>query len=724
MILLYDVNETEFITNGIGSLSESTSCIVTENRNGEYDLKLTYPVDGVLFSELQNNRIIFCKPNPFEDPQPFRIYRISTPFKQEVAVYANHISYDLSGVPVSPFTASTAAEAMTKIQANAAISNNFTFLTDKVTTANMTVEVPSSARSLLGGQTGSLLDVYGGEFKFDRFTVNLLNKRGQNNGVSLRYGKNITDIKQELNISSVYTGIYPYWKNQDEYLELPQKIVYASGTFPKQKIQTVDLSSKFEKQPTEAQLLEAAQEYIESNNIGVPQVNITVSFVALEQTEEYKDMALLEKVMLCDDVNVEFPSLGISTTAECVTTEYDAILDRYDSITLGEATSSIADTISSNTTEIQNKPSYSFLDQAVQNATNWITNGAGYMVAVKDNSGNWIELCSLDSPDLESAVNVWRWNNGGFGHSSNGYNGPYETAITQDGKIVANFITSGTLNANIIRAGILASADAKSYWNLESGELVLSGIFKSYSGDKLAATLQNNQLMFYDYYDTGKKQVGSISVSSSGSIIINSGINDPNSGGFSLIVGTKTPISISLDYGFQLTDAELHGNTELSNYSKLIIMPQATIVDQNQNDIFDVGTGTYAHFYKSIIFSGDLVVNGEKNRCVKTSKGLTTLSAYETAEPYFGDIGEAQTDQNGECNIIIDSLFLETVNTDYTYHVFLQKCGRGDIWVESKDKTSFLVKGDPNVKFSYEIKAKQKGYESKRLEVIQNGTTN
>ena len=719
MILLYDVNETEFTTNGIGSLIESTSCIVTENRNGEYDLKLTYPVDGVLFSELQNNRIIFCKPNPFSDPQPFRIYRISTPFKQEVAVYANHISYDLSGVPVSPFTAGSVTEAMQKMEDNAAVENPFEFYTDKVTTATMTVEAPTSSRSLLGGQTGSLLDIYGGEYEFDMFTVKLLNKRGQNNGVSLRYGKNITDVTQELNISSVYTGIYPYWMNQEDYVELPQKIVYASGTFEKQKIQAVDFSSEFEEQPTQSQLLEAAQEYIQANNIGIPKVNITVSFVALEQTEEYKDMALLEKVMLCDDVNVEFPSLGISTTAECVTTEYDAILDRYDSITLGEATTTIADTISGNTEEIKDKPSYSFLDKAVNNATNWITNGAGYMVAVKDEVGNWKEICSLDTPDIETAINVWRWNNGGFGHSSKGYNGPYETAITQDGQIVANFITAGEMNAGVIKTGLLKGNTGNAYFNLDTGDLAADKLIDPNNANRYVSVSQIQDID--DAY--GLTYVDP--VNSKPTMQVRGG---QVSGEYRAYLYFPDQVSFYVGNDNAIPEAGLFISAKDSLVStsggvnmRTEDMIANRVVSRLDSDTFiSLGNGT-------VSVNGNFTVTGggTKNRAVDTeSYGTVLLNAYETADCYFGDIGNAKIDDSGKCTVEMDPIFLETVNTEIEYVVFLQKNGPGDIWVENKKQTYFTISGTPGLSFSYEVKAKQKGYEKTRLEAFKNGATN
>lgn len=481
MILLYPSTEQEFADNGLGALSDTISCQVTEELNGAFEATLEYSVMGNHYEDIAPRCIIFAKPNPYSDPQPFRVYRITKPLSGRVTVYAEHISYDLSGYPVEPFTASSAAEAMSKLKSAAVVDNPFTFYTDKSTAAKMEVTQPSSVRSLLGGSTGSILDVYGGEYEFDRWTVKLLGQRGANNGVSIRYGKNLTDLEQDENISNVSTGIYPYYKDGDGNLvTLPEKIVNAPGTYDFAKIIPVDLSDKFEEQPTQEQLREATEKYVRDNNIGVPTVSITVAFQPLEQTEEYKDIALLEKVKLGDTVNVEYDKLGVSATAKCVKTTYDALKDRYISVELGDAKTNIADTIVKQQQEIDEKPSDSMLQNAVNNATNWITGtNGGYVVIHKNGEEQPYEILIMDKPDIETAQKVWRWNQGGLGYSNNGYNGPYETAITQDGSIVASFITTGILTANLIKAGILQSSNGKTSINMETGDCNMYGTYTS-----------------------------------------------------------------------------------------------------------------------------------------------------------------------------------------------------------------------------------------------------
>lgn len=492
MILLYPETETQFNTNGLGALSDSISCEVTEERNGVYEMQMEYPITGIHYNDIQNRNIIFVKPTPYKDPQPFRIYRITKPLSGRVTIYAEHLSYDLSGIVVSPFSAESLNGALNGLKSNSSTDNPFEFVTDKNTTGQFNVSVPSSIRSLLGGNDGSILDVYGGEYEFNRWTVRLWNQRGQDNGVTIRYGKNLTNLEQDENISNVATGIYPYWADSEgTVVDLPEKIVNAPGTYNFTRIIPVDFSSDFEEAPSEQDLRTRAEKYVSDNRIGVPTVSISVEFQPLDQTEEYKDMALLERVNLCDTVTVEYPELGVSATAKCVKTVYDALKDRYVNIELGDAKTNIADTISQQQMEIEKAPTLSFMQQAIQNATNIITGNKGGYVVMRDSNGDGEpdEILIMDTPDIKTALKVWRWNNGGLGYSANGYNGPYTTAITQDGAIVADFITTGTLLGNIIKAGIIKSINGKAYFDLDAGVLAATKMITEDDNQTVELTL-------------------------------------------------------------------------------------------------------------------------------------------------------------------------------------------------------------------------------------------
>lgn len=484
--ILYPANETSFTSNGLGRLPDATECIVTEERNGVYELRMLYPVEGLHFSDILINRFIYAVPADGKGKQPFRIYSIGKPLNGIVEINAEHVSYQLSHIPLAPFTAGSAVAAMAGLKTNAAEACPFTFWTDKEVTGNFKVTEPASIRSMLGGTTGSILDVFGtGEYEFDCYNVKLHLHRGIDNGVTLRYGKNITDIKQEENIANTYTGVMPYWKgsgdnNEEEVVILTEKVLHSSNAanFPYQRTIPLDMSSNFETKPTEAQLRSAAQSYMVSNNIGVPAVSLDVSFIALWQTEEYKDVANLERINLCDTVTVEFPALNVSAQAKVIKTEYDVLRNRYQKLELGEArtnfTRAVASGLDANVSAMKRLPSKSFMQKAVEHATELITGGLGGHVVMKTNAdGEPEEILIMDTDDINTAVNVIRMNQAGIGFSTDGYDGPFSTAWTIDGHFVADFIDTGNLNASLITAGVLKDSNSNFVLDLATGQMTM-----------------------------------------------------------------------------------------------------------------------------------------------------------------------------------------------------------------------------------------------------------
>lgn len=451
--ILFPSTATEFNTQGLGVLTDAISCTVTEERNGAFELTMQYPDTGVHFAEITDRCIIYAIPSPYRAPQPFRIYRITRPMNGVIMVYAQHITYDLSGVPLNPFTAVNAPDALSKLSLNAAVDSPFTFWTDKSTVASFAVSTPSSTRSVLGGSSGSILDVYGGEYEWDGFTVRLYGHRGYDNGVVISYGKNLTDIEQDRNISNVATGIYPYWTNAEGALvTCDPKIVNAPGTYNFTRVVPVDFSNDFETQPTPAQLQARAEKYVEDNKIGIPKTSITASFVQLEQFPEYEDLALLEKCDLCDTVTIRYPQLGVEAKAEIVKIETDVLLERYNSVEIGDVRTNIADTIVGQQQEIKQKPSETYLREAVLALTETILGASGGAVRLLDtnNDGMPDTLYIADDPDPTKARKVWRFNHEGWGASKNGYNGPFSYGATLENGMVADFITAGTLNADLV----------------------------------------------------------------------------------------------------------------------------------------------------------------------------------------------------------------------------------------------------------------------------------
>lgn len=475
--ILYEAGETAFENNGLGMLTDVLGCMVHEERNGAYYLEMDYPINGAHANDLENRRIIFAKPNKFDEPQPFRIQQIVKSTDRTISIYAPHISYDLSGTPCEPFTAANVQEAMQLLKSKQIQQTPFTFQSDKQTVATMTNTVPTSCRALLGGHEGSALDVYGGEYEFDRFSVILHASRGEDRGAALRYGKNIAQLEQEQDISSLYTAVYPFWQGTDgKMVTLPEKTVQASGTYSFSRIKAQDFSDDFEEAPTESQLRAKCQSYIATNKVGVPKVTLDVDPKMITSTDVIK---------LCDTVHIYFDAFGIETSAEVISTEYNPILDEYDVIEIGEPRYTFIDAVVDSQNYVKNAAQS--VQEAVNIATGKIVGNVGGYVVLNSSTGGKVpdEILVMDAPNIENAVSVWRWNKSGLGHSSNGYNGPYTLAALDDGSFVADVIKSGTLS----------SIDGSVQISLNNGAFSCDGVLSD--GAAVKVEIKDGQVRFY-----------------------------------------------------------------------------------------------------------------------------------------------------------------------------------------------------------------------------------
>lgn len=477
MPILFAKTETDFATNGLGRL-ECLSCTVTEERNGIYELEASIPVSGNHASDVEMDSILGVIPCDGGSIQGFRVYQITKPLNGRFTIYARHISYQLYENPAMPFSVSASSSAcantLAGLKTNAVEACPFTFWTDVTTIASYSQTLPGPIRQRLLGIEGSVLDQFGGEYEWDNWTVKLHKQRGTlavNNGITLRYGKNITDIEQEENISNVITGVVPYWADMDgnNIVTLTEKAVYSqyADRYPFKRTAILDLSGNWEDQPSENQLRTAAQAYVNKSGFAIPKISIDVSFVALWQTEEYKDIAPLQRVKLCDEVTVIFEKLGISHVAKVVKTVYNVLKERYDSIEVGSLRSSLTSTLNDvQAATIQTIDNSIYrVGSEIDRATAWLTGSNGYIVAVRNNDGSWKELLAMDTNDPETAVKVLRMNENGIGGSSSGIDGPYLSALLTDGSVVATRINTG----------ILSDLNNNFILDLDNGTLTIGG---------------------------------------------------------------------------------------------------------------------------------------------------------------------------------------------------------------------------------------------------------
>ena len=493
--ILFNGTETAFTSNGLGRI-DPISCTVTEERNGQYELEMVVSMEDRHYADIQEGRLLLSRHDETSDLQPFEIYYISRPLNGQVTVLAHHISYRSAKITVSPFSASGIVDAMEKMRHNWVGEQPFTLWTNKSTQGAFKVSKPIDLRSLLGGSSGSLLDVYGtGEYEWDKFNIKLHLLRGVDSGVVLRYGKDITELKKTTDASNLWTGVVPFWHKEEEtgdiLVMLPELAIMSAtaSTYDYNMIVPLDLSSAFENQPTVEQLREKAERYVTANALTAIPATIDVSFINLASLEEYRNVAPLQRLRLCDTLTILHTRLGVSSTAKIIKIVFDVLTEKYFSMTVGEAGTNLDSTMTGDlrdsiedlrtTTALNLRRTRREMEQEtqqlVEDQTSMITGGSGGYVVLKiDADGKTREILIMNTDDMDTATQVLRINMNGIGFSSHGINGPYESAWTLDGRFNASFIQTGILNASLIRAGIITDLNETNYWNLDTGEFRLA----------------------------------------------------------------------------------------------------------------------------------------------------------------------------------------------------------------------------------------------------------
>ena len=485
-------------TNGLGRLNDCVELLVTEHLNGQYTATMKYPVSGIHFNEIELQGIIKLSANQFDEPQLFRIVNVSKPLNGIVEYELNHITYDLSYTSVAPFTSDYVRPTLVALWDNMTGGKSFSISTDINDSTHRTHkfknEKPQSCRALFGGQEGSLIDIFGGEYHYDNLKVELLAKRGADHGVKIKYGKNLTDITQDETNENVYTHVIPYVQDSNKNTIIGDTITLFNVAESKMRILNLDLSDKFqgengeETKITVKDVNREARYYVERNNLSEPRVSLDVSFLDLSQTVEYANIAPLETVSLGDTVYVDYPALGVSAKARVIEYEWDSLRERYNSVEIGDAKARLSTTIA----EIDSKSdSYysdlfdqaannkTFLQSAIEHASELLKGAYGGHIVIGTNAdGQPNEIYAMDTDSVGTAKKVLRFNMNGIGGSTTGINGEYNVAILTEGTINADAITTGTLRAGLIKAGVLSDASGKNYWNMETGEISISSYAK------------------------------------------------------------------------------------------------------------------------------------------------------------------------------------------------------------------------------------------------------
>lgn len=389
--VLYSPYETSFNNNGIGVLSESMSCLCTEILNGSYEVTLTYPVSGAFSDKIELTSIIKVKPNYRDKPQPFRIYRILKDIDGYITAKAAHICYDTAGIPVMPFMAGNLQEAIVNMNERRNLENESEFLitADFSISGDMTVEVPTSLRALMGGSENTLNYIYGGEYHYDGYLTELLERRGRDVGASIRYGKNLVDFEQESDCEELYTAVFGYWyrpaSNEVPAASVYGHIIHCSGNYPYERILTLDVSDKFpsnEEAPSPSAIDDVVRTYIDDNGVGIPKHEMKIDYV---------EDSGISGICLGDSLGVYFPIYDIKAVARCTTVVFDCLKERNDSIKVGVVSSNISSTIA-NITRDNSEIRKQLINEARGIKTDFKTTNTEIRGNISDLRGNITEV--------------------------------------------------------------------------------------------------------------------------------------------------------------------------------------------------------------------------------------------------------------------------------------------------------------------------------------------
>lgn len=342
--ILYEYNETQFESNGLGRLRDCIRCECIEERNGVYEVEFEYPITGAHYSEITLGRIIVVEHDCSGDVQPFEIYKYSKPINGVVTFYAQHISYRLNGITATLSSLNSVQDAFTAIYFQAVPSNGFTYETNKTGTGYVAIAdgTPRSVREYLGGSEGSILDTYGGEYEFDKFRVMLWDARGKDKDITIRYGINMTDFTDEVDSSQSFNACIPFWKKDSTIVQGAMVEAELPSWDGVVRCVPLDLSDKFESQPTVSQVEFEAGVYMRTQMPYLPTQNVKLDFVRLVESEEYKNFEDAQKCCLCDTIRVIFPMYGTDGRMKIVKVVWDVLQERYTEMELGNLSISLA----------------------------------------------------------------------------------------------------------------------------------------------------------------------------------------------------------------------------------------------------------------------------------------------------------------------------------------------------------------------------------------------
>ena len=695
MIQVYAPSNTNFSKNGTSLLP--TSCTLSVQVNGTWSVFIENALDD-RFQNIVENAVLSV-PTPYGQ----QLFRITQMDKSDTGVSATAVPIFLDAqndtfIYDQRPTDKTGQQALDILMDG----TKYTGHSDITTLNTAYYQMKNLIECLASDDENSFLNRWGGEIRFDDYDIYINERLGADNGARVEFGFNLSSIQESIDMSTVVTKIVPiayngYTLPDGETVNSPnidKYPVHYIRTIHYDDIKLAEDATEGEEDVTVCDTLDelyqalrtrAAAEY--DSGIDLPSITYQVDMVDLAKTEEYAAFKDLVTVNLGDTVHIKHRRLDIETQARIVALEYDCIQQKVTSLTIGDSVQNYFDKTSDIT---------SAAGQVIDTSTNTlmanriagVINLLNASLRAQKNVAQRQDVRAILFEDTDESSPTY----GALCIGTQGIQIAKKRNETDTDWVWGTAINFESVNADFIITGILTDKEGKFYLNLDTGKLVMAdGTFMGTLNTTEDIHVGNN-LYIGDESGEYKK------------IIF-------NSRNFIELSGTMI---------------------NLVSYTSNIACGSANVVIMNDNQI-TIGGGAITISGDPINVVGDFTVNGDlsatgsKNRVVQTANyGKRLMNAVESADAFFEDFGTAMTDAEGFCEVRLDEIFLETVNTDYDYHVFLTPysddyAAKASIY--SKSKNRFIVYGTPYTRFDWRVSAKQRGYEDTRMEVMEDDNT-
>ncbi len=735
---LYSSNDStnDYSKNGLGALPDCTVLLTTSSLNGEVILQGSVAIGKNNVDNVINSNIIKLKINDTQQPQIMRLFNVKKSMATGLVTFsAEPIVNDIRECFVPKFdepssSAISMFDALRK-KSKPVIPSRFKLYSDKENNAAIKLERVSALQAL-GGIEGSFLQKFKGEYEKDNHDIHLHKRLGEDHKIKILYTKNLNGLDIEVDTQGLVNGIYGFAKvdGSEDIIEATSQINYFEKQYNGGVISPVDFSN--EKPATSAELQTLVDAYIKANTeINTPKVTAKIDFILLNSQPNYKEFVNMESVGMGDGVDVYHPILDVDLHARVISYEYDSITEQYTKLEIGSVKANFIDQIvnkiDENNHEYDDK--INLIEDAQQEASNIIKNPGEGHVVIYPSIADPQEILIMDTTDVNTAKNIWRFNEGGLAFSSTGYNGTYELAMTNNGALVADRITTGTLKAiNILG-------------------VIISGSTITSDGDNYRITMNNGEMTWYSK-DKKKNVISLESVDSPQTDVGVVQYKMEPGGGFRILDTKSNLLMSSYDNGdsygpwlsfnasnFIWSSSPYGGNTRISADKDQITLNAPTAYTFSDGNITG-GSGSWGIYSSQETFfnsglrvreglsvAGGLSVSGTKSSLVTTKEyGDRLLYAFETPEYLFATYGKATTNADGYLEVEIEPMFLETINTDSkNYHVFVSPYDNSTAYACYLEKDRFMIKSDkPNIEVSWQLVAYRKGYEDFYLETPSN----